>query len=153
MQDLQQVGSPPAVHLFRRRLSSTVDRNTDGFGIRISEIISTQVLDSGRRPIQSGGTNVTSGSLSANVDHYRWLADATTRNPFDVRRQRQAVHLVFWCGDPIRHSTPGDSLNSTHPRHQRRDLARPVRNASLFSDNWWTFVNARPALRDNTDIV
>ena len=159
MQDLPQVGIANG----RFTVPSTII--LDGLmgtpaGLPLAPEVAKLIADAGLGAgpparTQSAGTNATPGSLSANVEHYRWLADATTRAilPMFVAAGKPFV-LVFWCGDPDQtQHAHGDSLNSLTPGINGPTSRAAVRNADAVLEQLVGFVNARPALRDNTDIV
>ena len=103
---------------------------------------------------QSGGTNTTAGSLTSNLAHYQWLADATTKVilPTFVASGKPFV-LVFWSGDPDQtQHVQGDSLNSLTPGINGPTSRAAVKNADRMLTQLLDYVNAEPALRDNTDI-
>jgi len=92
--------------------------------------------------------------VSANVEHIV-AGDAMTRAilPAFVAAGRPFV-LVFWCGDPDQtQHAHGDRPEFAHARYQRTHLARGRRNADAVLGQLVGFVDAQPALRDNTDIV
>src|SRR5882672_7502622 len=159
MQDLPQVGIANG----RFTVPSTII--LDGLtgtpaGLPLAPEVAKLIADAGLGAgpparTQSAGTNATPGSVSANVEHYRWLADAMTRAilPAFVAAGKPFV-LVFWCGDPDQtQHAHGDSLNSLTPGINGPTSRAAVRNADAVLGQLVGFVDAQPALRDNTDIV
>jgi hypothetical protein len=159
MQDLPQVGIANG----RFTVPSTII--VDGLtgtpaGLPLAPEVAKLIADAGLGAgpparTQSAGTNATPGSLSANVEHYRWLADAMTRAilPAFVAAGKPFV-LVFWCGDPDQtQHAHGDGLNSLTPGINGPTSRAAVRNADAVLGQLVAFVDAQPALRDNTDIV
>lgn len=103
---------------------------------------------------QSGGTNVTPGTLSANIDVLEWQADATTKAilPMFVASGKPFL-LVFWSGDPdVTQHSQGDSLNSLTPGINGPTSRAAVQNADAVLKRLMDYVAAQPALRDSTDI-
>lgn len=159
MQDLPQVGIANG----RFTVPSTIILDSltgTPAGLPLAPEVAKLIADAGLGAgpparTQSAGTNATPGSLSANVEHYRWLADATTRVilPALVAAGKPFV-LVFWCGDPDQtQHAHGDSLNSLTPGINGPTSRAAVRNADAVLEQLVGFVDAQPALRDNTDIV
>jgi len=103
---------------------------------------------------QSAGTNTTPGTLSANVAHQQWLADAVTKAivPNFVKSGKPFI-VTFWSGDPDQtQHAQGDSLNHLTPGVNGPTSKAAVRNADRSLKQILDYLNANPALRDSTDV-
>lgn len=124
-------------------------------GADVAKWIADAHLGTGPPPrTQSAGTNVTPGSLSANLEHYRWLADATTKAilPKFVATGKPFI-LVFWSGDPDQtQHAQGDSLNSLVPGINGPTSRAAVQNADAVLKQLVDYITAQPEVRNNTDI-
>jgi len=159
MQDLPQVGIADG----RFTVPSTIV--VDGLtgtaaGLPLAPGVAKLIADAGLGTgpparLQPAGTNATPGSLSANVEHYRWLADATTKAILpSLAASGKPFILVFWCGDPDQtQHAHGDSLNALAPGINGPTSRAAVRNADAVLAQLVGFVDAQPALREHTDII
>ena len=103
---------------------------------------------------QPAGTNTTPGTLTANVAHQRWLVDALTRAILPKFAAAAAPFAaVFWSGDPDQtQHAQGDSLNRLVPGVNGPTSKAAVRNADNTLKQILEYIDANPALRDNTDV-
>jgi hypothetical protein len=103
---------------------------------------------------QPGGNYTTPGTLTANVTHQQWYADAITKAILPKFRERgKPFVLLFWSGDPDQtQHAQGDSLNRLVPGVNGPTSKAAVRNADNNLKQILDFVNAAPDLRDTTDI-
>jgi arylsulfatase A-like enzyme len=103
---------------------------------------------------QPAGTYTTPGTLTPNVAHQQWYADAITKAILPKFRERgKPFLLVFWSGDPDQtQHAQGDSLNRLVPGVNGPTSKAAVRNADHNLKQILDYVNANPDLRDSTDM-
>lgn len=158
LQDVSQLA--PVGGMFRTPTTVIIDGSTGtAAGVPVDPEIA-RLLESAGLGVgpparaQSAGTNDTRGSLTPNVAHYRWLADATTRVilPKFVASGKPFA-LVFWSGDPDQtQHAHGDSFNSLTPGINGPTSRAAVRNADSILEQLLDYVQQEPTLRDNTNI-
>jgi arylsulfatase A-like enzyme len=102
------------------------------------------------------GDNAHPGTLSANVVQQQWLADVATRAvlPLIGADPRTPFALVFWSRDPdgTQHNQ-GDSLGALTPGINGVTSRHGVQNADRTLGQLLAWLDARPAIKANTDVI
>jgi hypothetical protein len=102
------------------------------------------------------GDSAHAGTLSANVVQQQWFADVTTRAvlPLLAEDPRTPFALVFWSRDPdgTQHNQ-GDSLGALTPGINGVTSRQAIQNADRNLGQLLAWLDARPAMKSNTDIV
>jgi arylsulfatase A-like enzyme len=102
------------------------------------------------------GDNTHSGTLSANVVQQQWFVDVTTRDvlPLIAADPSTPFALVFWSRDPdgTQHNQ-GDSFGALTPGINGPTSRQAVQNADRNLGQLLAWLDARPAIKANTDIV
>ena len=102
------------------------------------------------------GDDAHAGTLSANVVQQQWFADVTTRAilPLVAADPSTPFALVFWSRDPdgTQHNQ-GDSVGGLTPGINGPTSRQAVQNADRNLGQLLAWLDARPAMKANTDIV
>ena len=103
---------------------------------------------------QSSGTNTVPGTRTANVAHQQWFADAATKAILPAfAKSVEPFVLVYWSGDPdYTQHAQGDSLNLLVPGINGPTSKAAVQNADRNLKQILDYLDANPAVRDNTNL-
>jgi arylsulfatase A-like enzyme len=100
------------------------------------------------------GDRVTAGTKMANVVQQQWLIDVTTRAVLPwFERDNKPFAIVFWSRDPdgTQHNQ-GDSLDALSPGINGTTSQLSLRNADRCLQQLFSWLDAHPAIKANTDI-
>ena len=101
------------------------------------------------------GTNTSPGTTAPNTTQQQFFADTVTKAILPAFQQSgKPFYLLFWSRDPdgTQHNQ-GDSLNSLTPGINGPTSLAAVRNADNNLAQILAYIQANPALANNTDII